>query len=141
MTSFVNFQSRCDRLQHYEVRYPSHAIIKAVFVPSGSAETVGASHPKAMIMDSYNFMTPINENQTLYFWFQLRNFSPGDAALSKVMDDGVRAAFAEDRRVLAAVHEGFKNQATQSLDLATDRAPLTFRKQLARMIAAENSGP
>jgi hypothetical protein len=90
-----------------------------------------------MIMDSYNFMTPINENQTLYFWFQLRNFSPDDEALSKAMDDGVRAAFAEDRVVLEAVHEGFRNQVTRNLDLPIDRAPLTFRRRLAQMMAAE----
>ena len=139
--SLVTFEGRCDRLQHYEVRYPSHAIIKAVFVPAGTGATLGINHPDAMIMDSYNFMTPINENQTLYFWFQLRNFSAGDEALSKTMDDGVRAAFAEDRLVLEAVHEGFRNQATRKLDLATDRAPLTFRKKLAEMIVAENPGP
>ncbi len=28
-----SFQGPCDRLQHYEVRFPSHALIKAVFVP------------------------------------------------------------------------------------------------------------
>jgi len=33
---FVRFSGVCDRLQHYEVRYPSHALIKAVFVPSGA---------------------------------------------------------------------------------------------------------
>jgi phenylpropionate dioxygenase-like ring-hydroxylating dioxygenase large terminal subunit len=136
--SLVRFTGRCDRLQHYEVRYPSHAIIKAVFVPAGCSATVGANHPQAMLMDSYNFMTPVDENTTRYFWFQLRNFSPEDNALSKAMDDGVRAAFAEDRVVLEAVHEGFRNQATRNLDLAIDRAPLTFRRQLLQLIAAEN---
>jgi vanillate O-demethylase monooxygenase subunit len=138
--SLVRFSGRCDRLQHYEVRYPSHAIIRAVFVPAGYGATVGASHPEAMLMDSYNFMTPIDENQTRYFWFQLRNFSPEDEALSKTMDEGVRAAFAEDRKVLEAVHDGFRNQVTRNLDLAIDRAPLTFRRRLAELIAAENPG-
>jgi len=133
----VSFKGRCDRLQHYEVRYPSHAIIKAVFVKAGAGATAAASRPDALVMESYNFITPISESQTLYFWFQMRNFSPGDEALSKEMDDGIRAAFAEDRVVLEAVHEGFRNQVTRKLDLATDRAPLTFRKKLAQMIAAE----
>ena len=135
----VTFKGRCDRLQHYEVRYPSHAIIKAVFVPAGEgARQADGQHPQAMIMDSYNFMTPVNENQTIYFWFQLRNFSVNDEDLSKRMDDGVRAAFAEDRVVLEAVNEGFRNKVTPNLDLAIDRAPLTFRKKLAQLIAAEN---
>ena len=75
---------------------------------------------------------------TIYFWFQLRNFSVNDEDLSKRMDDGVRAAFAEDRVVLEAVNEGFRNKVTPNLDLAIDRAPLTFRKKLAQLIAAES---
>jgi vanillate O-demethylase monooxygenase subunit len=138
--SLVHFTGRCDRLQHYEVRYPSHAIIRAVFVPAGAGATLGARHPDAMLMDSYNFMTPIDENRTRYYWFQLRNFSPQDAALSQAMDEAVRAAFAEDRVVLEAVDEGFRNQVTRNIDLAIDRPPLLFRKRLGEMIAGENPG-
>jgi vanillate O-demethylase monooxygenase subunit len=134
----VSFKGRCDRLQHYEVRYPSHAIIKAVFVPAGEGLREGAKHPEAMIMDSYNFMTPVNENHTVYFWFQVRNFSVGDSEVSKTLDDGVRAAFAEDRVILEAVNEGFCNKLTPNLDLASDRAPLTFRRNLAQLVAADN---
>jgi phenylpropionate dioxygenase-like ring-hydroxylating dioxygenase large terminal subunit len=137
--SWVRFKGRCDRLQHYEVRYPSHAIIKAVFVPAGAGMTHGAQHPDAMLMDSYNFMTPIDEEHTRYFWFQLRNFSPEDAGVSAAMDEGVRSAFSEDRRVLEAVHESFKRQTTRHIDLAIDRPPLMFRKNLAKLIASENA--
>jgi vanillate O-demethylase monooxygenase subunit len=90
-----------------------------------------------MLMDSYNFMTPIDEDRTRYFWFQLRNFSPEVEAVSKVMDDGVRSAFAEDRRVLEAVHASFKSSTTRHIDLAIDRPQLIFRKALAKLIAAE----
>lgn len=134
----VSFTGRCDRLQYYEVRYPGHAIIKAVFVPAGEGVRAGANHPHAMIMDSYNFMTPVDQNHTLYFWFQVRNFSVADAELSSMMDEGVRAAFAEDRVVLEAVNEGFRNKVTPNLDLAIDRAPLTFRKKLGQLIATES---
>ena len=135
----VRFKGRCDRLQHYEVHYPSHAIIRAVFVPAGAGASAGASHPDAMIMDSYNFLTPVDANQTRYFWFQTRNFLPDDAQLSASMDEAVREAFAEDRIVLEAVNEGFRNQVTPNLDLAGDRAPLLFRKRLAQIISAERS--
>lgn len=139
-TRLVRFRGRCDRLQHYEVRVPSHAIIRAVFVPAGAADAAGVNHPNAMIMDSYNFMTPIDEHRTRYFWFQLRNFSPDDAALSQAMDEEVRAAFAEDRAVLQAVHEGFRNQMSRNIDLAIDRPQLAFRRKVAERIAAENPG-
>lgn len=137
--SLVRFTGRCDRLQHYQVRFPSHAIIKAVFVPAGSGHSMGANHPEAMLMDSYNFLTPIDENQTRYFWFQLRNFSPEDEVLSRKMDEGLRAAFAEDRAILEAVHKGFESQVTRNVDLATDRAPQTFRKRLSELIGEESA--
>lgn len=135
--SLVRFRGNCDRLQHYEVRYPSHAIIRAVFVPAGVSATVGEAHPDAMIMDSYNFLTPVNEHESSYYWFQMRNFAPDDVSLSASMDEDVRAAFAEDKVVLEAVDRGFREQTTPKLDLAIDRAQLLFRKRLASLIAAE----
>jgi len=136
--SLVRFTGHCDRLQHYEVRYPSHAFIRAVFVPTGAADREGAAHPLAMVMDSYNFMTPVDAQTTRYYWFQTRNSAPDDAALSESMDAAVRAAFAEDRVVLEAVHRGFAEQQTPKLDLAIDRAQLLFRRRVAERVAAES---
>jgi phenylpropionate dioxygenase-like ring-hydroxylating dioxygenase large terminal subunit len=133
----VAFEGRCDRLQHYEVRFPSQAIIRAVFVPAGSSGQEGAGHKQALLMDSYNFITPIDADNTRYFWFQMRNFSPHDARVSKMMDEDVRHAFAEDQVILAAVHWGLANQVTPNVDLAIDRAPLEFRRALNRLIEAE----
>jgi phenylpropionate dioxygenase-like ring-hydroxylating dioxygenase large terminal subunit len=135
----VRFEGRCDRLQHYEVRFPSHAITRAVFVPAGTGGHGQPFHEKALLMDSYNFMTPIDEDHTRYFWFQMRNFSPRDERISKIMDDGVRDAFAEDRAILNAVHQGFADKVTPNIDLAIDRAGLEFRRALSRLIAAERS--
>ena len=47
---------------------------------------------------SYNFMTPIDEDRTRYFWFQHRNTDPGNRAISERMNAGARAAFEEDPR-------------------------------------------
>lgn len=135
----VTFEGRCDRLQHYEVRFPSHAMIKAVFVPAGTGGKDQPLHEKALVMDSYNFMTPIDEDRTRYFWFQMRNCYPGDESVSKAMDDGVRAAFEEDRVILAAVHRGFANKVTRNFDLAIDRAPLQFRRRISLLIEAEQA--
>lgn len=135
--SLVRFKGNCDRLQHYEVRFPSHAIIRAVFAPAGTGGIDRPTHPDAMIMDSYNFMTPIDAGHTRYFWFQTRNFGSGDDALSTLMDDAVRAAFAEDKVILEAVHAGFETKWTPHIDLASDRSPLQFRRRLKQMIAAE----
>ena len=37
---FVDFTGNTDRQQHYEVRFPSNAIIKAVFTPAGTGGSV-----------------------------------------------------------------------------------------------------
>jgi phenylpropionate dioxygenase-like ring-hydroxylating dioxygenase large terminal subunit len=134
----VGFDGRCDRLQHYEVRFPSYAVIKAIFAPAGTGGEGKPLHEKALIMDSYNFMTPIDENRTRYYWFQIRNVSPRDETLSQLMDDGVAAAFAEDCTILAAVQRGFLHHGYQHIDLATDRAPSLFRRRLLRLISAEH---
>ncbi len=57
----VEFEGHCDRLQHYEVRYPSTALIRAIFTPAGTGGVDGPLHDKTFVMDSYNFMTPVSE--------------------------------------------------------------------------------
>ena len=136
---FVSFAGRCDRLQHYEVRYPSHALIKAVIVPAGQADPSAMRHPQAFIMDSYNFVTPTDENHTRYYWFQVRNFAPADDSVSQAMTREVRAIFEEDRVILRAVHEGFANKTSPNIDIAIDAAPLRFRRRLGQLIAAERA--
>lgn len=134
---FLKFQGNCDRRQYYEVRYPAHAIIKAVFVPAGAGGEGKPPHPDVFLMDSYNFMTPVDANNTRYYWFQMRNFAPGDARVSAQFADSVRAAFAEDRVILEAVHKGMAEMRTPNMSLAIDKGPLAFRRGTAARIAAE----
>jgi len=88
-------------------------------------------------MDSYNFMTPVDENQTNYYWFQMRNFAPDDAEVSRKFATSVRGAFEEDRVVLNAVQRGMANKRTPNLDLKIDVGPLRFRRRLGQLIVAE----
>jgi phenylpropionate dioxygenase-like ring-hydroxylating dioxygenase large terminal subunit len=134
---FLKFTGRCDRKQQYEVRYPGHAAIKAVFTPAGTGGEGRPAHEDVFIMDSYNFMTPIDENTTKYYWFQMRNFAPGDAEVSQRFAVSVRGAFEEDRAILQAVHHGMANKTTPNVDLRIDAGPLRFRRRLAQMIEAE----
>ncbi|MDH4557084.1 aromatic ring-hydroxylating dioxygenase subunit alpha [Pseudomonas sp. BN417] len=136
-TQYLKFEGRCDRLQYYEVRYPSHAIIKGVHTPAGTGGDRAPVHEKAFLMDSYNFMTPVDENRTRYYWFQLRNFDADDEAVSRRFAADVRRAFEEDRVVLAAVHAGMKNRQTPNIDLAIDSGPLRFRRAMERLIREE----
>ncbi len=137
---YLKFQGRCDRLQYYEVRYPAHAIIKGVHTPAGQGGDAAPVHEKAFLMDSYNFMTPVDENRTRYYWFQLRNFDADSESVSRQFAADVRRAFEEDRVILAAVHAGMKNRQTANIDLAIDSGPLRFRRAMARLIREEQAG-
>ncbi|MNM35822.1 Toluene-4-sulfonate monooxygenase system iron-sulfur subunit TsaM1 [compost metagenome] len=137
---YLKFQGRCDRLQYYEVRYPAHAIIKGVHTPAGHGGDAAPVHEKAFLMDSYNFMTPVDENRTRYYWFQLRNFDADSESVSRQFAADVRRAFEEDRVILAAVHAGMKNRQTANIDLAIDSGPLRFRRAMERLIREEQTG-
>jgi len=138
---FLPFEGLCDRKQHYEVRTPSHAIIRAVFTPAGTGGEGRPVDPRAFVMDSYNFMTPVDARRTRYFWFQLRNVAPADADVSARFASSVRGAFEEDRVVLEAVQRGMDDRRTPSLDLAIDNGPKRFRQKIARLVEAETRQP
>lgn len=137
---FVKFQGHCDRKQQYEVRFPAHAVIRAIFTPAGAGTDTEPFHPDVFLMDSYNFLTPVDENTTRYFWFQMRNFSPDDQDVSRQFSEDVRHAFEEDRAVLTAVHAGMAKTPSR-LDLPQDSGPLRFRRKLQQLIDAENVQP
>lgn len=65
----VEFNGNFDRLQLYEVRYPHHALIKAVFPPAGTGGPNGLLHRDTFIMDSCNFMTPTTGSKMRYYSF------------------------------------------------------------------------
>src|SRR6185312_9741478 len=113
----VKFEGLCDRLQHYEMCFPAIALNKSVYTPAGTGGPDAPPMEKTYVNISYNFMTPIDEDHSRYFWFQHRNTDPSDKAVSEKMNAGARMAFEEDRAVLVAVHEGMKNKATPNIDL------------------------
>lgn len=136
----VPFSGNCDRKQHYEVRYPSLAYIKAVFTPAGTGgDESKLPADQFLQMDSYNFMTPVDETTTRYFWFQIRNVFPGDEAIAKYMSDSVAFAFNEDREILIEVQQGMTHKRTRNIDLAIDAGPLLFRRRLLKRIEAEQA--
>ena len=134
---FVRFDGRCDRQQHYEVRYPCHAVIKAIFTRAGTGGAGRRLPDDAFVMDSYNFLTPVDAVRTKYYWFQMRNFAPGDATVSDQFDRSVRAAFAEDRAILNAVEQGGCYDPVPRVWLPVDEGPSRFRRRMQQMINAE----
>jgi vanillate O-demethylase monooxygenase subunit len=137
----VQFEGPADRLQHYEVRLPSIAINRSIFAPAGMGGQQVGDDPRIYRMVSYNFLTPIDADRTLYFWLQHRNTDPHNQALTERIAAGAKAAFEEDRQVLEAVHRGMKNPTTPHIGLLLDAGAARFRKTLAERIAAEQASP
>lgn len=131
------FEGNCDRKQHYECRLPSTAINKSIYAPAGTGGDDAALPPEAFVNFSYNFMTPVDADHSLYFWFQHRNQRPDDAALSESMFAGATMAFNEDKAVLEAVHHGMKTARSPVVNLGLDAAALRFRRMVSRLVEAE----
>jgi phenylpropionate dioxygenase-like ring-hydroxylating dioxygenase large terminal subunit len=134
---FLAFQGNCDRKQHYECRLPAIAINKSVYTPVGTGGSDEKLPSEAFVNFSYNFMTPVDEDHALYFWFQHRNQRPDDAEMSAAMFAGATMAFNEDKEVLEEVHRGMKTAKSPYINLGLDAAAMRFRKKVERRIVAE----
>lgn len=136
----VKFDGRCDRLQHYEVRVPSYCINRSVFTPAGAGGKESSEHvDNAYVMISYNFMTPIDKDNSTYYWFQHYNTDPADLDIAKQLNDGAITAFNEDREILEAVHIGMQEQTARNINLGLDAGALRFRELIKRSVAAEQA--
>ena len=128
-----------DRLQHYEMRFPSLAVNMGIYTPAGKGGPDMVDDADTYRMISYHFLTPIDEDNTRYFWLQHRNTDPHNKAISEKMNAGARMAFEEDRAVLEHVHLGMKNPTKPSIDLGLDVGAKLFRLMLSRKIEAEKA--
>ncbi|MES2977334.1 MAG: aromatic ring-hydroxylating dioxygenase subunit alpha [Pseudomonadota bacterium] len=136
----VQFTGNADRLQHYEVRYPSHAINRSVYAPAGKGGPGKELDPATYVMVSYNFLTPIDDDHTMYFWLQHCNTDAHDDGVTvRAAAAAAKTAFEEDRVILEAVHLGMKNKVTPTTGLLLDLAATRFRKGLTERIALEQA--
>lgn len=135
----LTFGDNCDRKQHYECRLPSIAINGSVYTRAGTGGPGKPLPDDAFLNNSYNFITPVDRDQSLYFWFQHRNSDPENAELSERMFEGAKMAFNEDKAVLEAVHVGMKDPRTPYLNLGLDAGAMRFRAKLEKRIKSEVS--
>ena len=113
------------------------AVIKDVIAPAGSGAPEGRFHKDVFLLDSYNFITPVDEDNCRYYWFQVRNFNPNDKAEEEALTKDFIDAFSEDVVVMEAIHNGMKNKITPNVDLSIDSGSLRGRRILEKMISAE----
>ena len=135
----VKFEGNCDRKQHYEMCIPGIALNKSVYTPPGTGGPNKPEGDKTYINISYNFMTPVDERNTMYIWFQHRNTDPEDKLISEKMNAGARAAFLEDKDILEAVQIGMEDMDIPNIDLALDAGAKLFRVKLQRLINEEQN--
>jgi vanillate O-demethylase monooxygenase subunit len=114
---------------------PSIGINKSIFTPVGKGGDDNALPDSSFINISYNFMTPVDPDNTRYFWFQHRNGDPDNEALSAQMFEAAKIAFIEDRDILVEVHKGMKNKRTRNINLGIDAGSMRFRKMIEKQIA------
>ena len=133
----VKFEGPCDRLQHYEMNFPAIGVNKTIFTPEGQGGPDLTPDENTFINISYNFMTPIDDARTKYFWFQHRNTDGQHVEISTRMNDGAHAAFAEDKEILEAVQKGMAEMRTPNLNLTLDAGAQLFRRGLDALIEAE----
>ena len=131
------FKGNCDRKQHYECLLPSIAINKSIFAPVGTGGNDKSLHQDAFVNISYNFITPVDESNSRYFWFQHRNTAPDNDEVSEKMFAGATMAFTEDRDILVEVQKGMDNMKTPNLNLKLDLGAARFRNMVDKRIAAE----
>ena len=131
------FKGHCDRKQHYECQLPAIAINKSVYTPAGTGGSEASLADNAFINISYNFMTPVDDDNSRYFWFQHRNMFANDDEMSARMFKGATMAFLEDKEVLEYVHTGMKHKRTPNLNLKLDIGAARFRNLVNQKIAEE----
>ncbi len=135
-TQFHDYQGGVDRLQSYQLRLPSLAVIDMVCADANTGAQSGGGENRLQL-NSYNFITPETADTCRYYWFQVRNFKPHDEAVSAQLTAGFKSAFAEDAVILKAVHEGMKHSNTPHINLAIDAASSNARLIMKQLIAAE----
>ncbi len=133
------FGDSCDRKQHYECRVPSTAINMSVYTRAGTGGTDKELPEDAFLNISYNFITPVDAGNSLYFWFQHRNSDPDNAETSERMFEGATMAFLEDKEILEKVQWGMDHRRTPYMNLGLDAGAMRFRAKVAKRIKAEAS--
>ncbi len=131
------FEAKVDRWQVYALHLPNLSVVDFGAVPAGTARDE-ASRDRHYRTHSFAALTPRDAHSTHYFWLVLRNFAPGDAAVSAEMEAAYLATFAEDMELLERIEKirGVGEAPPETL-LAIDGGTVRLRRALAARLADE----
>lgn len=132
-------EGRVDRWQICEFIAPAAVIIDVGVAPVGAGATL-EHHDQGVRGFVVDFMTPMDENQSHYFWGMARNFrtdDPGFGARFKEQQGGV---FAEDVEVLEAQQRSIaENPGLRLQAYSIDQGGVRARQMIERIRKAERS--
>jgi vanillate O-demethylase monooxygenase subunit len=134
---FGRWPGNVDRWQYYWWYAPSINVVDFGAHEVGSGESE-AARQAGIRMFSNHFLTPETATTTHYFWCQLRNFAPDDAAVSAEITGQFELAFAEDKAILEAVQAASAEPLiARPVQLGIDAGAVRMHRTLERLIAAE----
>ena len=117
-----------------------------VFIDVGCARTgTGAlegDRSQGISIWSTHLVTPESATSCHYLFAFARNFGLGDAAMSRLLYEGSRDTFLEDKAMLEAQQRNLAGGALDGLiDVNTNAAQLQVRRMLDDLIRAERAEP
>lgn len=138
---FANPAGNVDSWQFYHLRAPSLSWVDFGSLDAGAPHTEEAKARAPYRVLSYAMLTPESADSTHYFWFQLRNFAAGDAAVTADFERLYAATFEEDRVLLEAIQCLEDEQpGWQPVRIASDGGLVRLRRIVQRRLESEQAG-
>jgi phenylpropionate dioxygenase-like ring-hydroxylating dioxygenase large terminal subunit len=132
------FTGNVDRWQWATWIAPSTIYIDVGCAVTGTGAPEG-DRSRGISIWSTHLVTPESERSSHYSFAFARNFKRDDDALSRLLYEGSRDTFLQDKAMLEAQQQNLAGAALDGLvDVATDAGQLQVRRALDAMIRAEN---
>ena len=137
---FLAPKARVDRWQFYYLKLPCISWVDFGSLDTGLPHTDEQKAHAPFRILSYAMLAPETETTTHYFWFQLRNFAPGDAAVTAEFEKMYAATFDEDAVILDEIQR-IESEAPNAgnVRIASDGGVVRYRRAMQRLWEAEQS--
>src|SRR5690606_23944577 len=125
-----NFTGNIDRWQLIRFQAPAHISIDARGYPAGSDDL-----SRGMRWFSLNSITPIDDNNSMYYWTITRCFDLDDEDLSKLINEKILATFLEDVEVLEAQQQLIETdrRGVDDVSIRADSGSISARRIVSRL--------
>ncbi|MGE0735876.1 MAG: Rieske 2Fe-2S domain-containing protein [Alphaproteobacteria bacterium] len=134
------FKGNVDRWQIITFTPPALVEVDMGSCVAGSGAPQG-DRSQGIELHAFNLVTPSARDTAYYFWTHVRNFSLGDADVSKTVRQQFITAFTEDVMAIEGVQAGFaKFPDKRPVNISADGGGIRARRILDDLIAAERTG-